>query len=101
MQFSTLTMLDGRDLPRLISPFLSLFGNAALSCFASICFCGFEAHRKMCRQEVASGEAMAARGRAAVEAKLAALTDRLLHMPSRGRGGCDLSMQCNMAPLQT
>ena len=33
-----------------------------------------------CRQEVAAGEAAAARGRAGVEAKLGALTDRLLHM---------------------
>lgn len=33
-----------------------------------------------CRQEVAAGEAAAAQGRAAVEAKLASLTDRLLHM---------------------
>ena len=33
-----------------------------------------------CRQEIAAGEAAAARGRAGVEAKLGALTDRLLHM---------------------
>lgn len=33
-----------------------------------------------CRQEVSAGEAAAARGRAGVEAKLGALTDRLLHM---------------------
>ncbi|KAL0041863.1 hypothetical protein WJX79_007162 [Trebouxia sp. C0005] len=32
------------------------------------------------RQEIAAGEAAAARGRAGVEAKLGALTDRLLHM---------------------
>ncbi len=34
----------------------------------------------VCRQEIAAGEAAAARGRAGVEAKLGALTDRLLHM---------------------
>lgn len=39
-----------------------------------------EKERWDCRQEVSAGEAAAARGRAGVEAKLGALTDRLLHM---------------------
>ena len=37
----------------------------------------------MRRQEIAAGEAAAAQGRAGVEAKLGALTDRLLHMAKK------------------